>query len=78
MQIAMARVPAIREAAAAGAPFGDECARAFVFAMASLRVPPSARPTLADLAKGTDAEPGRLVECLLFLKGSEEVTKQYP
>lgn len=74
----MARVPAVREAAAAGAPYGDECARAFVLAMACLRVPPSARPTLSDLAKDTDAEPGRLVECLLFLKGSEEVSMQHP
>jgi hypothetical protein len=71
----MARVPAIRAASAAGTAPGNECVEAFVAAMATLHVPVSARPSWTDFTESENADPGRLVECVLFLKYSEEVMR---
>lgn len=55
---------------------GDSgCSRAFVAAMSGLRVPPGSQPTLAALQDDSDASDPRLVDCLLFLKNSEEVPR---
>ena len=53
---------------------GDSgCSRAFVAAMSGLRVPLGSQPTLAALQDDSPAPDPRLVDCLLFLKNSEEV-----
>lgn len=55
---------------------GSDCARAFVAAMGGLRVPPASQPTLEALQDNSQAADPRLVDCLLFLKNSEEVRRR--
>ena len=59
--------------AAGGGDGSGECARAFVAAMGGLRVPRHSQLTVEALQDDSEAAYPALVDCLLFLRGSEEV-----